>query len=262
MRYHVLGRVAVGTGGGEVALPKGRKQRLLLAALLLHAPRIASVDRLCEILWGDSQPEDPAAALRTQISRCRAFLREAGADPEALHSEPYGYRMAVEPTDVDAGQLELLLRRAADLAPGREKATLLEEALALWRGDPFEEFVDLTAFLGEVTRLRELRSGARESRVECLLAEARVSEALAAAEELVGEDPLRERPRALLMQALYQAGRQHEALACFQEYRRQLADELGLDPSPALRQLEGEILKHDRPATPVVPVAYLTVYAP
>jgi predicted ATPase/DNA-binding SARP family transcriptional activator len=260
MRYHVLGRVAVGTDGGGLALPKGRKQRLLLAALLLRAPRTASVDRLCDILWGESQPEDPAASLRTQISRCRAFLREVGADPETLCREPYGYRMAVEPADVDAGQLELLLRRAADLPPDRERASLLEEALALWRGDPFEEFADHATFLGEVTRLRELRCGARESLVECLLTEGRVSEALAAAEELVGEDPLRERPRALLMQALYHAGRQHEALASFQEYRRRLADELGLDPSPALRQLEGEILRHEH--LPLPPQAVVALRTP
>jgi predicted ATPase/DNA-binding SARP family transcriptional activator len=259
MRFHLLGRVAVGTDGGHFALPKGRKQRLLLAALLLHAPRVASSDRLCDILWGGSQPDDPAAALRTQISRCRAFLREAGADPETLRSEPYGYRMAIEPIAVDAGRLELLLRRAADLAPGREKAELLDEALGLWGGDPYEEFADLTPFLGEVTRLREIRAGAREARVECLLAENRLSEALAAAEELVREDPLRERPRALLMQALYQAGRQHEALACFQEYRRQLADELGLDPSPALRQLESEILRHEHvPLSPRAVIALRT----
>jgi predicted ATPase/DNA-binding SARP family transcriptional activator len=252
--YSILGHVAISTGLGEIRLPKGRKQRLLLAALLLHAPRIVSTDRLCEILWGAHQPEDPEASLRTQVSRLRAFLRETGKDSEAIRSAVFGYRLLIEPEVLDAGRFELLLRRARALE-GAAKLALLDEALALWRGEPFEEFADLEVFLGETTRLRELHAGAREARVECLLAAGRISEALAAVEELVYADPLRERPRALLMEALYRAGRQHDALSSFQQYRRLLSDELGLDPSPALRRLESEILRHERETVVLSPEA-------
>jgi predicted ATPase len=121
----------------------------------------------------------------------------------------------------------------------------LEDALALWRGEPYEEFADLALFLGEIARLGQVHEEARERRVECLLSLGRAAEALAACEPLVQSYPMRERPRALLIEALYRSGRQNEALDAFEEFRRLLSDELGLDPSPALRQLKLDILRHE-----------------
>ncbi len=249
MQCCVLGPLHIVTERGEVRRPKGEKQRVLLATLLLHAPRVASADRLVQTLWGDQPPNDPAAALRTQISRLRAMLADGAADHHPLRSEPHGYRLAVDVQDVDAGRFDALQRAARDTASASRSLALLDEGLALWRGEPFEECTDLPPFLGEIVRLKELRTGAAEQRIECLLALGRTSEALAAAEVLVHADPLRERPRALCMEALHRAGRAHEALSLFQAFRRLLAEELGLDPSPALRDLEARILRHRGPAT-------------
>lgn len=244
VRIGMLGPLEVRAADGAVLRPTGGKQRLLLAALLLHMPRVVSSDRLIDILWGDQLPDDPGGALRTQVSRLRAFLAGAGLQDELSRSETSGYGLTVDREAVDAGVFEALNRRARSATGPAETLPLLDEALALWRGEPFGEFSETAHFLGEASRLRELAAGAREQRVECLLALGRTTEALAAVEALVHDDPLRERSRALAMQALYTAGRQAEALATFQAYRRLLSEELGLTPSPAMRALENEILNH------------------
>jgi DNA-binding SARP family transcriptional activator/pimeloyl-ACP methyl ester carboxylesterase len=258
MDVRILGPMEVRNHRGEPCLPRGPKQRLLLMMLLIHAPRVVSVDRLAGALWGDRLPADPTAALRTQVSRLRAFLQEACGGVDPLQSEPYGYRFESGRVELDAARFERLLQESRTRGSGAHAAAelgVLTEALALWRGDPFEEFAGISALLGPARSLLELRIGARERRVECLLALGRIPEALAEAEALSHEDPLRERPRALLMQALYQAGRQHEALAVYQEFRRFLSDELGLDPSPTLRHLEGAILRHEAEVAPRTPGA-------
>lgn len=244
MRYLVLGPCAVQDDGGLCHPPRGEKQRLLLAGLLLHAPRAVSGDRLQELLWPRSPPIDPAAALQIQVSRLRGFLRAAGAG-EPLRRETYGYRLALERDDVDAGRFEDLVACARAESSAPRALPLLESALALWRGEPYEEFADLPYFLGEIVRQGQLHAEARERLVECLLALGRSAEALAVCEPLVRSYPLRERPRALHVEALYRSGRQSEALDAFETFRRVLSEELGLDPSPALRQLKLAILRHD-----------------
>jgi DNA-binding SARP family transcriptional activator/pimeloyl-ACP methyl ester carboxylesterase len=245
VRYLVLGPLAVRTEAGEPVLPRGRKQRLLLATLVRHAPRVASIDRLVDALWGARPPARPGAALQTEVSRLRALLRtRLGAAP--IESEPHGYRLAVAPEDVDATHFAGRVAAERDARTPEEALAGLDAALALWRGEPYEEFADVQAFVGEITRLCDLRTGALERRAELLLALGRPAEAVATVEPIVRQDPLRERPRALQMEALYRAGRSTEALAVFQEYRRRLAEELGLEPSPAIRQLEVEIIRHER----------------
>jgi predicted ATPase/DNA-binding SARP family transcriptional activator len=248
MHISVLGPVLLRTEEGREIAPSGHRQRLLFATLLLHSPRAVSSERLIALLWADEFPDDPRAALRTQVSRLRSFLDSGGFSGSIWRAESSGYGIKLEAAELDAVRFEDLQRRARAAHSPAEGLELAEAALALWRDEPYGEFADLPPFLGEAARLRELRIGARERRVECLLALGRAAEALAAVEVLVHEDPLRERPRALAMQALYEAGRQHEALASFQDYRRRLSAELGLEPSPALRSLETEILKHARPA--------------
>jgi DNA-binding SARP family transcriptional activator/pimeloyl-ACP methyl ester carboxylesterase len=244
MQICMLGPIEVRSGDGTIMVPGGAKQRLLLATLLLHAPRAVSSDRLIDVLWGDDLPDDPGAALRTQVSRLRSFLTSVGARGCLRRSEASGYYLVLPAAALDAAVFEDLQRRARAAPEPAQMLLLLDEALGFWRGEPFGEFSNLPHFLGEASRLRELAAGARERRIECLLVLGRTTDALAAVEALVHADPLRERSRALAMQALYQAGRQHEALATFQDYRRLLAEELGLPPSPAMRALENEILHH------------------
>lgn len=253
MKIGILGPMEVRTETDELLLPRGGKQRLLLAVLLLHAPRVVSADRLADCLWGDSSPANPLAALRTQLSRLRSFMESTGGGEDAIRSESHGYRLDLEGIEVDAEVFERRLRESRSAEDPETEARLLTSALALWRGEAYEEFADVPVFLATMRSLTELRMGARERRVECHLALGRMGDALAEAESLVHADPLRERPRALLMQSLYRSGRQHEALAIYQEFRRLLSDELGLDPSPALRQLEGAILRHEASQTERIP---------
>jgi DNA-binding SARP family transcriptional activator len=244
MQVCVLGSIEIRSDTGTVLVPNGSKQRLLLAALVLHAPRVVSSDRLIDILWGVRLPADPAAALRTQVSRLRALLAEAGIDRRLRRGEVSGYGLDLAADEVDSGAFEALQRAARNAAAPAQGLALAEQALALWRDEPFCEVADVPHFRSEITRLRELGTATRERRVQCLLALGRTTEALSAVEALVIADPLREQSRALAMQAFYQAGRQPDALASFQEYRRLLSTELGLSPSPALRALEQEILQH------------------
>jgi DNA-binding SARP family transcriptional activator/pimeloyl-ACP methyl ester carboxylesterase len=246
MLFRVFGPPAVLRENGELMPPKGRNQRVLLAALICNAPRVVSVDRLVEAIWGARPPADPHAALHTQVSRLRALLRSAGRNPEGIAREPHGYRLAALGDEIDAARFGALIAAARASPTPEEALTLIDEALALWRGEPYEEFSGDSMFLGEISRLGELRTTALERRAELLLALGRTDDALVALEPLVQEAPLRERPVALHMEALYRAGRQGEALDAFQRFRRRLSEELGLDPSPSLRQLETEILQHER----------------
>ena len=239
-------------------MPNGAKQRLLLATLILHAPRVVSADRLVDVLWGEHLPDDPAGALRTQISRLRALLTEAGGEGLLVRGDVPGYRLTPGPDQLDVTVFEQLVSRARSVSAPQRALALADDALALWRDDAYVEFRELPHFLGEAARLNQLRNSVQERRVECLLAVGRTGEAVAAAEDLILADPLSERHRALAMQALYQAGRQHDALAAFQDYRRLLSTELGLDPSPALREMERQIIQHAAP--PQAPVAGVAAY--
>jgi len=241
----ILGPLEIRTEDGRFCRLRGEKQRLLFSLLLLHAPRWVSADRLIHCLWGDDLPRDPGGALRTQLSRLRGCLAEAGVHGGFLQNAPTGYRFTLEGVELDSVRFEQRLAEARGVVEASSALECLEGALGLWRGDAWEEFSHLEAFLGPARSLGELRAGGLERRVECLLTLDRIPEALSAAERLVRSDPLRERPRALLMQALHRSGRSHEALSQYQEYRRLLSEELGLDPSPSLRELEGAILRHD-----------------
>jgi DNA-binding SARP family transcriptional activator/pimeloyl-ACP methyl ester carboxylesterase len=245
MQIRILGPMEVRNDAGEACPPRGAKQRVLLATLLLHAPRVVSADRLIDALWGGTPPADPTGALRTQISRLRTFLEAAGAGPEPIRNEPWGYRLDVQGIELDSDRFEALIRASRSTADPLRELDTLTEALSLWRGRAWEEFADFPTFLGPARALEELHAGATERRIQSLLDLGRIEEALADAEALAVEDPLRERPRALLMQALHRAGRQPESLAAYQEFRRLLSDELGLAPSPTLQALHDRILRHE-----------------
>jgi DNA-binding SARP family transcriptional activator len=203
MKIGVLGPLEVRTDADEPCLPRGPKQRLLLATLLVHEPRAVSSDRLIDALWGLGAPVDPTAALRTQISRLRSCLDGVEAAPDSVLSEPHGYRLDTSAFELDAARFRRLLDESQGGHAPLEELRILSEALALWRGDAYEEFSHLSGFLGAIRELHDLRQGAQERQVECLLQVGRRAEALALAQRLVHADPLRERPAGILMQALY-----------------------------------------------------------
>ncbi|HEX2273228.1 MAG TPA: BTAD domain-containing putative transcriptional regulator [Acidimicrobiales bacterium] len=244
MEFRVLGPVEVGDGGQAMA-PTRAKERCLLGVLLAHANHVVSADRVAEALWpGTGGPENAVRSVQTHVSRLRSAL---GPASERLLARPPGYLLRVEPGELDAQRFELLLdeaRRRAGEEPD-EALGLLEQALGLWRGPPYGEFRYDEFAVGEAVRLEELRLVAIEERIDARLALGRHEEEVGELEALCAEHPLRERLRSQLMVALYRSGRQPDALRAFESYRRLLAEELGLDPSPELRALERRILDHD-----------------
>jgi predicted ATPase/DNA-binding SARP family transcriptional activator len=238
---------------GRVVPLVGARQRLLLAMLLVGGGQPVPAGRIIDELWGEALPADPRAALRTQVSRLRRALGPAGRD---LVTGEGGYRLAAQRSQLDAARFEDLVAQAGQ-ATGTPALGLLDQALALWRGPALGEFAERPFALAAAVRLDELRVAARERRAGLLLSAGRVDDAVAALQEVVAGHPEREHARGLLMQALYQAGRHTDALAAYRSWRQHLAEELGLDPSPALQRLEQEILRHavatTRPAADPVP---------
>lgn len=239
----MLGALRVGGDSGPV-LMRGPLQRLLFAVLLVEMNRTVTADRLADELWGDRPPDDARGALRTQVSRLRRSLPEG----TPLVTDTAGYRLVVDRDELDAGRFEDLLL-AARQTSGADALHLVDDALDLWRGAPLEEFIDRPFAQIEARRLEELRDGAREQRASLLLATGRPAEAAAEAQALLVEQPEREHARALLMEALYHQGRHTMALEVYQSWRRQLAEDHGLEPSPALQQIEQRILRHTVTAT-------------
>jgi YVTN family beta-propeller protein len=245
VEFRILGPLQV--LDGERELPLGsRKERELLAVLLLHAGKVVSRQRLIDELWGESPPPTAAKALNVHVSQLRKALARYGH--ESVATRPPGYVLAVEPDAVDAVRFERLVAEArARTAAGdvRSAHGLLREALALWRG-PALAGVELEgAARNEIGRLEELRLAAQMDRIDCELSLGLHEQLIGELEALVDEHPLRERLRGQLMLALYRSGRQADALRCYREARETLIDELGLEPSAPLQRLERAILNQD-----------------
>ena len=202
--------------------------------------RSCSADRLIEELWGARPPSAAANALQYHVSQ----LRKALAPHEAIVTQEPGYVIRIGPDELDLLRFELLVEEARHATP-ELAARMLREALALWRGPPLADLADESFAQLEILRLEELRLGALERRLDADLALGRFAELVGEVQVLVREHPLRERLRAALMQSLYGSGRQAEALEAYRETRRLLVDELGIEPSAALRELEQAILRHD-----------------
>jgi DNA-binding SARP family transcriptional activator len=228
VEFRVLGPLEVVEDGRALALG-GARQRALLAILLTRANEVVSTDRLIDDLWGDAPPKTAANTIQFYVSQLRKAL---GADRIATRAP--GYAIRVEPGELDLERFERLA-----------EAGELREALALWRGAPLAEFAYEAFAQTEIGRLEELRLAVLEQRIDGDLAHGRHTEVVGELEQLVAEHPLRERLRGQLMLALYRAGRQAEALEAYQGTRRALVDELGIEPSPALQELEKSILRHD-----------------
>jgi YVTN family beta-propeller protein len=245
MDFRILGALEVLEE--ERVLDVGRgKQRSVLALLLLHANEVVSSDRLVDELWPNEPPPTAAKIIQAHVSRLRKALDGAGGG--ILLTRGPGYVLRVEPGQLDVDRFRTLLDegRAALVAGDAEAAgATLRAALALWRGPPLAEFAYDSFAQEEIARLGELHLAALEERIEADLELGRHYGVVQELEQLVRQHPLRERLRGQLMLALYRAGRQAEALEVYREARRTLAEELGLEPSPTLQQLERAILAHD-----------------
>ena len=224
MRFLVLGPLEVEADNGPVVLG-GQKERLLLAQLLTRPNQVVPVEALVRGLWGEHPPPTAAKTLQSHVVRLRRALEPArarGAAGEVLVTREPGYLLRVAPGALDAARFEELTaagRRA--LADGSVElaGSLLREALGLWRGRAFEEFLDADFGAAESDRLAELRLVALEDRIEAELRLGRHRELVAELEGLVREQPLRERLWAQLMLALYRSGRQADALLAYQRAR-------------------------------------------
>jgi WD40 repeat protein/DNA-binding SARP family transcriptional activator len=250
MRFQVLGPLEVDADGGPVALG-GPKERLLLALLLTRPNQVVSVEALLRGLWGDQPPPTAAKTLQSHIKRLRRALepdRARGAAGQVLVTRQPGYLLRVAPGALDVARFEELTATARGmLSQGQPDAagSLLREALGLWRGGAFEEFLDTDFGAAESDRLAELRLAALEDRVEAELRLGRHRELVAELEGLVREQRLRERLWAQLLLALYRSGRQADALLAYQRARSVLVEELGIDPGAELRRLHAAILAQD-----------------
>ncbi|MGN9844286.1 BTAD domain-containing putative transcriptional regulator [Nonomuraea sp. H19] len=243
MRFGVLGPLEVWTDEGKPVKVPEAKVRALLAILLAHRGRAVSADRLVDDLWGEHLPVNPTGTLQTKASQLRRALAEAEAGGRALVvSRRPGYLLDVDDDAVDAGRFQALLARAHASAVPQDRAALLNDALALWRGPAFEDMEFLRA---AAAGLEEQRLVALEDLAEVRLALGEHGRLAAELADLVTEHPLRERLRAAHMRALYRSGRQVEALDSYRDLRERLADELGLDPGPELADLHRAILSQD-----------------
>jgi predicted ATPase/DNA-binding SARP family transcriptional activator len=244
MDFRILGPLEVDEAGRAIPIVGGR-QGALLAILLLHANEPVSTDALIDQLWGEHAPASPRKGIQVQVSRLRRALRDSSG---RLLTQPNGYLLHVEPGELDLDRCERLARQGRE-ALGTEDsgraAEQLREALDLWRGPPLADFAFESFAQAEIGRLEELRLALIEDRIDADLACGRHAELVGELEVLVAEHPLRERLRRQLVLALYRGDRQAEALEAYRAARVTLIDELGLEPTPALRELEQAILTHD-----------------
>lgn len=242
MRVRLFGPVEVVGDDGPVAV-EVPKEQALLGVLALRAGHEVPTDHLVATLWGDQPPATAAKTLQSHISRLRRLLGAA-----TIATGAGGYTLCVAEHDVDVHRFAALIAGADQaLADGDpvEASHLASEALELWRGEPFVAIADRDVAAGQLVRLHELRVLAHERRAEAELALGHHAELVGELEALVAEQPFRERLWVQLMVALYRCDRQADALRAFQRVRRLLVDELGIEPSATLIELEERILRHD-----------------
>jgi DNA-binding SARP family transcriptional activator len=242
MDFRILGPLEVLDGSRAVALG-GHRRRAVFAALLLHRGETLSSERLVDELWGEGAPPNSVKTLQAHVSRLRKQLPEG-----VLVTRGHGYELQVEPGQLDADRFERLLDEGrAELAADRPGPALeaLESALALWRGAPLADLAYEPFAQTEIARLDDLRVAAAEQAIDARLALGRHGEVIGELERLVDDHPYRERLRAQLMLALYRADRQADALQAYQDARRVLVEELGIEPGERLRELEAAVLAQD-----------------
>jgi YVTN family beta-propeller protein len=248
VEFGVLGPLRI-VDGGEALPIGGPIRRALLAYLLLHANRAVPSDELIEAIWNGRPPVTAASSLQNHVARLRRVL---GAD--RLLTRERGYELRVEPGELDLDVVESLVDEGECLDPAPRSAKL-REALRLWRGRPLAELDSFTFARVEELRLEERRLDVLEDCLDAELAAGRADGVVSELRALVSEHPLRERLRGQLMVALYVHGRQAEALDVYRVGRETLVEEAGLEPGPALRELERAILRQELPLRPPAQVA-------
>lgn len=249
MDLRVLGPIEV--VDDDVAVPiGGPRQRLVLALLVINAGDTVSTDRLVDGVWGDDSPNAARRTVQAYVSNLRKALEAVRQDTLVAHSP--GYVLMVDDELVDAARFESAVEHARSLVDTdpTAAASILGEGLALWRGGPYADIAGCAALRPEITRLEELRRNAVEIRIDADLALGRHGQVIGELETLVAEHRLSERFAGQLMVALYRSGRQAEALRVAQRTRNILGEELGIDLSPDLRDLEQSILEHDAALMP------------
>lgn len=252
MRFDVLGPIRVTdqaeatSSPGRTAPLAGKKRLGLLALLLTRANTPVSADYLLDALWGEGSDASTMQRLQTHVHR----LRKALGDPDRLTFDAGNYLLRVEPGELDTDRFYDLLSRAAGSVDASSRVELLRSAVELWRGEPFQG-VDLGELALFAQQLIERKHLALEELYTAELERGEHAAIVAELTELVRSQPLRERPHALLMTALYRCGRQADALAVYHDARRTFVDELGLDPGPELREVERQILAGENPPPPV-----------
>lgn len=249
MQFLVLGTLEV--VHDDCVLDLGRaQQRALLALLLVHANQVVAADRIVAVLWPGNRPADQSAAVQVEVSLLRQVLARCGCNAQAvLEERKPGYVLHVGDDELDAAQFERLVEAGRmALAAGwtGEASVHLGSALGLWRGDALADFAGRVFVHDEATRLRELRLAAVEDWIEAELVLGHHATVVDELRRLADANPLREPVWAQLMLALYRSDRQTEALRAFGRLRANLAGALGIDPSPALQQLE-ELVRLQKP---------------
>jgi class 3 adenylate cyclase len=239
VEFQILGPLRVADEGRDLT-PARPKQRALLAMLLLHREEVVPGGQLIDALWGDAPPGTVQTALHGHVSSLRKLL---GSD--RIRTRPPGYLLHVSPRELDLARFEALVAEARLCVEPAERSAGLRDALGLWRGEPLADLRYEAFAQREIARLEELRLAALEDRIDADLALGRGNELVAELEALVDKYPFRERLRSQLMLALYRGGRQADALHAFASGRKALVDELGIEPGPALQQLERQILNQD-----------------
>jgi predicted ATPase/DNA-binding SARP family transcriptional activator len=253
--FRLLGPLEITRGSRELGIG-GRRERALLALLVLNANEVVPRERLIDGLWGEQPPETAANSMQVAVHALRKLL-----GPERIGTRGTGYALRVAPGECDLERFESLVERARREPPAAA-ATTLREALALWRGPPLADLVAAPFASIEIERLEELRLAALERRIEADLALGRHAELVPELEALVARHPFRELLRRELMLALYRSGRQAEALEAYQQARRTFVDELGIEPVAELQELERAILRQDPALAPPITTAKTNVPAP
>ena len=245
MEFRILGPLEVLDGNRAVEI-RGDIQRALLAILLLNANAVVATDRLIDELWEDSPPASGNTALQVRVSQLRKGLGQDRDGPIVTRAP--GYLTEVGPDQLDLHRFERFVQDASRALEEGDPATAsdkLRSALRLWRGPALADFGYADFARAEITRLEELRVAAVQLRIEADLVLGRHAQLVSKLRGLVLEHPAREQLRAHLMLALFRSGRQSEALAAYQDARREFIEQFGIEPSPALQELEGAILRHD-----------------
>jgi basic membrane lipoprotein Med (substrate-binding protein (PBP1-ABC) superfamily)/DNA-binding SARP family transcriptional activator len=246
MQFRILGSLEAVAGGAAADLGPP-KQRALLAILLLHVGEIVSVDRLIEALWPERPPRTAAHSIQIYVSELRKALTPLAAGDRIVTRLP-GYQLLAPEDSIDAVQFERLVDEGLQHLQRGDRTggtAILRSALALWRGPALSDFTYEEFAQPYIRRLSDRHLDTIEELATAELAAGLIPDALSLVGAAIREDPLRERSREILMLALYRSGRHAEALRTYQRLRDLLADELGLDPSPALQRLQERILLHD-----------------